>query len=145
MSNFVYTLKDLMIEHNLTQSKLAEVLEIDCSTISKYLCGNQSPDFDILIKIADYFDCTLDYLLGRTDENKRKDFHACPPFSTRFLFLLDKYKLSRYKLQQNTHIAKSTMYYWQTGKSKPTIDSLIALAKEFGCSVDFVVGRVDFE
>lgn len=37
------------------------------------------------------------------------------------------------------------MYYWQIGKSIPTMDSIIKLAKFFNCSIDFVIGRVDFD
>lgn len=145
MSNFVNTLNDLIIEKGLNQTLLAEALNIDSSTVSKYLSENQLPDLNIAIKIANYFNCSLNYLFGITDENKAKTFKNCPPFSERFLFLLKYYKVSRYKLQKNTEISKSTMYYWQIGKSTPTMDSIIKLAKFFNCSIDFVIGRVDFD
>ncbi len=145
MPNFVNTLNDLIIEKGLNQTLLAEVLNIDSSTVSKYLSENQLPDLNIAIKIANYFNCSLNYLFGITEENKAKTFKTCPPFSDRFLFLLKYNKVSRYKLQKNTEISKSTMYYWQIGKSIPTMDSIIKLAKFFNCSIDFVIGRVDFD
>ena len=141
---FTTNLNELLIENGLTQSKLAEKLNIDSSTISKYLSENQSLDIDIAIDIADFFNCSLDYLFGLSNENKSKTFVNRPPFETRFLFLLKHFKVTRYKLQKGTDISKSTMYYWQIGKSKPTMDSIIKLAKYFECSIDFVIGRTDF-
>ena len=67
------------------------------------------------------------------------------PYYRQFIKLLKNNKVSRYKLQKNTEISKSTMYYWQIGKSIPTMDSIIKLAKFFNCSIDFVIGRVDFD
>ena len=62
LSNFVYTLKELLIENGITQSELAERLNTEPSTISKYLKEKQYPDIEMAVKIADYFGCSLDFL-----------------------------------------------------------------------------------
>ncbi|MCM1305982.1 MAG: helix-turn-helix domain-containing protein [Bacteroides sp.] len=145
LSNFVYTLKELLIENDLKQSELSEKLGLGSSTISRYLLEKQTPDIEVAVKIADYFDCSVDYLLGFEDNYKDKTYHEYPPFSKQFLYLLDRFKISRYKLQKLTEISKSTMYYWQKGKNKPTMDNVIKLAKALDCSIDFVLGRIDFD
>ena len=61
-------LKQLRLENNLTQETLAEKLQIVKSTITKYEKNTREPEFEILIKIADFFGTTTDYLLGRTDK-----------------------------------------------------------------------------
>lgn len=61
-------IKELRNEHNLTQSELAEKLGCTQSAIAFYEKGDRSPDNSTLIKMADLFDCTLDYLMGRTDK-----------------------------------------------------------------------------
>jgi len=58
-------LKLLRRKSNLTQSKLAEILEISSSTIGMYEQNRRDPDTSMLSKIADYFNVSVDYLLDR--------------------------------------------------------------------------------
>lgn len=57
-------LKELRNENSLSLRQLAEELGISYSSLSKYEHGDQQPSFDTLIKIADYFNVTTDYLIG---------------------------------------------------------------------------------
>ena len=52
----------------ISQTKLAKDLYIGRSTISEYESGIKQPPISALVKIADYFDVSLDYLAGRTDK-----------------------------------------------------------------------------
>ena len=61
-------LKLLRKEKNLTQLKLALDLNMSQNTISRYETGEREAGYAELIKIADYFDVSIDYLLERTDE-----------------------------------------------------------------------------
>ena len=60
-------LKELRAKHSITQEQLAVAVGVERSSIGKYE-GNQSvmPSVDVLKAIADYFNVTTDYLLGRT-------------------------------------------------------------------------------
>lgn len=70
---FKNRLRELRISRNLTQNKLAQELGIAKSTISMYENGNREPDFETLETIADFFNCDMDYLLGKSDiHNKYK-------------------------------------------------------------------------
>ncbi|WKV09410.1 helix-turn-helix transcriptional regulator [Thermoanaerobacterium sp. CMT5567-10] len=60
--------KTLRLEKNLTQAELAKILSIGESTISFYESDKREPDYETLQKIADFFDVSVDYLLGRTDK-----------------------------------------------------------------------------
>ena len=64
-----FRLKKLRKERNVSQLKLALDLNMNQNSISRYENGEREADYDTLIKLADYFDVSLDYLLGRT-ENK---------------------------------------------------------------------------
>ncbi len=57
-------LKELRKSANLKQQELAEILNLDASSISKYETGKATPSPDILLKIANYFHVTTDYLLN---------------------------------------------------------------------------------
>lgn len=58
-------IKELRLEKNLSQAELSKLLSIDKSTIAKYETNVREPKVYILWKIADYFEVTLDYLVGR--------------------------------------------------------------------------------
>lgn len=60
-------LKKLREEKHITQVKLSTELEISQEVISHYEIGNSKPNIDNLIKLADYLNCSTDYLLGRTE------------------------------------------------------------------------------
>lgn len=59
-------LVELRKEKGLSQVALAKELGVDCSTIAKYETGDRLPDLVMLCKLADYFNVTTDYLVGRT-------------------------------------------------------------------------------
>lgn len=65
---FKIRLIQLREEANLTQKQLAEAVKIPNSTLNRYETGIRVPDYDTLIMIADFFDVTTDYLLGRTEK-----------------------------------------------------------------------------
>ena len=65
---FGKNLKELRLEKNINQSEFAKIINISPSAIGMYERNQRFPDKDILIKIADYFEASVDYLLGRTTE-----------------------------------------------------------------------------
>lgn len=67
MSMLSERLKMLREELSLTQSQLAQQLEIATSSISQYESGDRIPSDDIKIKLAKFFDVSLDFLLGLSD------------------------------------------------------------------------------
>lgn len=58
-------LKELRENKKITQAELGKALSISTSTIGMYEQGRRNPDPDMLCKIADYFNITVDDLLGR--------------------------------------------------------------------------------
>ena len=58
-------IKSLREKKNLAQFELATILKISNSTLSQYETGARTPSDDIKIAIANYFDVSVDYLLGR--------------------------------------------------------------------------------
>ena len=60
-------LKQLRIQKKISQVKLAMELNMSQNSISRYETGEREADYKTLIKIADYFDGSLAYMLYRTD------------------------------------------------------------------------------
>jgi len=60
-----------MDKNNTSTKDLADYLEVQVRNVQRYLKGEQIPPSLKLIAIADYFDVSIDYLVGRTDNPKR--------------------------------------------------------------------------
>ena len=60
-------LRFLREQRGITQLKLALDLNMNQNSISRYETGEHQADYATLIKIADYFNVSIDYLLERTD------------------------------------------------------------------------------
>ena len=63
-----FRLKELRKERKISQLKLSVDLNMNQNTISRYENMEREADYKTLVKLADYFGVSLDYLLGRTDE-----------------------------------------------------------------------------
>jgi len=61
-----FRMKELKKARKISQLKLAMELNMNQNTVSRYENMEREADYHTLILIADYFDVTLDYLLGRT-------------------------------------------------------------------------------
>ncbi len=66
--NFPQRLKELRLENGLTQKELAKSIEVGRTTISEYESGKIVPKQEGLLKIANYFDVSVDYLTGVSDD-----------------------------------------------------------------------------
>lgn len=64
-------LKKLRKERGMTQLALQMQTGIEQALISKYENGERIPPTETLIVLADFFNTNIDYLLGRTDNNKK--------------------------------------------------------------------------
>lgn len=68
---FPTALRTLMEERGETQENIAKAAGKTRQTISQYVNGISEPGYDVLVQIADHFDVSTDYLLGRTADPKR--------------------------------------------------------------------------
>ncbi len=66
--NFGLKLKTLMEESQLTQTELAKSIGFTQRAISKWVNLQSEPTETAILKVADYFSVSVDYLLGRTDD-----------------------------------------------------------------------------
>ncbi len=63
-------IRNLREDHDKTQQELAEYLHVRQTTYSKYELGKINIPIEVFIKLADYYDVTVDYLLCRTNKKK---------------------------------------------------------------------------
>lgn len=76
MANFSERIKELRRKNHMTQEALGKVLGVGQDSISTYEHGKFYPEVRNLLVLADFFEVSLDYLMGRTDD---PEVHQLPP------------------------------------------------------------------
>lgn len=72
---FFQRLEDLRIDHDLTQQNVANILGCKREVYRRYEKGIRTIPIDFLIKLADYYDVSIDYIVGRDNRiTKNKNF-----------------------------------------------------------------------
>ncbi len=118
MDTFASVFKYLRERNGITQTELGKYLNLSKSTISMYENGNRTPDYETLEIIADYFNVSLDFLTGRTNNST---------FDNIFCEKVDKYIIGDKNTFSTTpHEQNLIMKYRQLNDySKQTVEYII--------------------
>ena len=147
MSKIGLRIKQLRKDMNLSQIDLAKKLNISNTTLSQYETGQRIPSDDIKIQLANFFDCTTDYLLGLSENKKTPadftDNEVYIMFRIRLKELREENKISQQKLADTLGVKQSTVGMWENGKNKPEFDTLIKISEYFDVSVDYLLGKTN--
>jgi len=76
MFKFGYRLRELRINSGLTQSHVAEFLRITLRNYQYYEASDVSPEIDTLVDLAQFYDVSLDYLVGLSDSTDHMRNHV---------------------------------------------------------------------
>lgn len=143
MQAFRENLKELIDETGLTLRQLAKVSGVSAMQYSRYL-KNTIPTIEVVLKIAHYFDCSIDYLFD-LDNNKNNNYYKSynydiSKFLPRYLDLLKANNISHYKFSKEQSFNESIIRHWQAGRV-PRIDIIYIIANYFDSSMDYLIGR----
>ena len=67
MGSYMIRLKELRLEKGLNQKELAEIIDTTQRNVSNWENGNSEPDIQMMLKMAKFFEVSVDYLLGNTE------------------------------------------------------------------------------
>ena len=70
---FARILQDLREDRDISRKDLALALNISVSTLGMYEQGRREPNIDMLIKMANFFDVSIDFLVGRSYKNENNE------------------------------------------------------------------------
>ncbi|WP_429247450.1 helix-turn-helix domain-containing protein [Lactococcus lactis subsp. lactis] len=135
MSVFTEQLKTLRKINGITQKELAEKLKIKQNSYSDWENGKSEPNIEMLVRIADYFDVSLDYLMGGKMKNITEEFSLC------LKKIRMKRKLSQKQIAEELKISQQQYSKWEGGIITPNAETLVRLADYFDVSVDYLLGR----
>lgn len=141
LTKIVENLNYLFSEREITGKQLARELGLTEATVSRYRKGINTPSVSNLIKFADYFNCSVDYLVGNEEENTKLTFKVTPPIPERMAQLPKVFNMSAYTFCREVKISETAFYDWKSASKEPNIYSIIKIAKHFDRRVDFILGR----
>jgi repressor LexA len=131
-------LKKLRTERGLLQSDVAEFLNIKTNSYSQWETGKREPDYSSLLKLADYFQVSVDYLLGRSDDPEPEQKQKGPLLPTLAMNLRYYRLASHLSTSQAAKLADvpaGTWLSWEQGKALPSDEELARAAEVIGVSV----------
>ena len=134
---------ELIEELDCKKSNIPNLLNIDYNVFIKIKEFGIIPKPIILMRIADYFDISVEYLLGRTDNEYFEKSGTASTFLDRYQKLKTEIGMSDYAVAQKLHITTSYTTNWKKKRYMPSISNLIVLSEIFNVSVDYLLGRTD--
>ena len=141
MSNFVERVKECIKDAQINRLELSQKIGVAYSVVHRYVSGQSEPSFENFVKILYLFDSSADYLLGVEEIHTSERLYPVEDFKQRLRAVMKERKISQEKLKNDLSVSSSVIYKWVSGKSKPSTQTLIMLAKYFDCSVDYLIGR----
>ena len=143
---------NLMEKRNVNAAELSKATGIATSPISEWKKGKVKPSPDAIIRIADYFKVTTDYLLGRTDIEEpsfqpflQKDDSDYMTVVDRILYWMKSTNTSGRALAGMLGMSHGVVTAWRKGKANPNIDAIVKISDVFGPPTDILLGRIPSE
>ena len=137
--SFGESLSGLMLERNVNSKTLAGGLGVTHQSVNNWKANRTDLSLSYLIKLCNYFECSLEYLVGKTDVNTKPQKQTIGNFGQQVRKLMKSKGISSYTLRNETRFAGGFFYDWDKG-SDPKLSTLIDLANYFKCSLDELVG-----
>ena len=131
---------ELMTLKGINNSTLAAEIGVSNVTVGRWVNGNNSFKLSNCLKLVNYFNCSLDFLTGRSDITIDFVPKNCPPLYNHIRQLMQKKGISRNEINHKTTIKSSHFVDWNKGRD-PHIVSLIELADYLDVTLDELVGR----
>lgn len=149
-------LKEKLKKNNLKVKIFAQESQIPYPTVNKIINAIQlNPDFKNILKIADYFNCTIEEVLarkGNIPKSKNINKLSLNEINTNLKnFInsrLEKYSINPYELSKKCGFSSDTVrHFIRENSIKKTLGilSIVALADYFQISIDEMIGRVSLQ
>ena len=143
MELFRENLRDLIDENNISIRQIEKASGVSAIQYSRYL-RDSIPTIDVVLRIAKFFDCSIDYLFGLDNSRKLNQYktyeYDISKFLPRYMKLLEENNISHYKFSLNQPFNESILRHWQAGRI-PRLDIVYIIANNFGASMDYLIGR----
>lgn len=156
MANLSDRIKELRLSADMTQEEFGKKFGIVKSTVSLYESGKSTPNDELKKQICDYFNISVDYLLGVSDDKHRNspsddkgffffffdDKDLQEVFVSALKTALENQNMTVSEICEKTEIDVDTCNQYLTGEHAPTLEHLVKLSKALDVSIDYLLGQV---
>lgn len=136
-------IKRYLDEHGMKSYRLAEASGCNKTAVNNWLYQRQTPSTRALMRLADYMNVSLDYMLGLTDRKGLIRSGTTEKFTRRITSLRLPENISSYRIAKECGMGTSAVSKWNDMKRLPRLEVLVRLSEIFDCSVDYLVGRTN--
>lgn len=146
MFDFGSRLKELRKSKEITQKQLAIAIGASERGIQNYELNERKPTFDILINLAEYFDVTIDFLVGRSDlpdYSASEDTIPFPYLPIRLKELREAREMDIFGVAELIGETPRNYAGYEEGEVLPRLRVICTLADLFDVSLDYLIGRSD--
>jgi len=140
MATFSERLSELMLEKEIKSHELASIIGVCTNTVNDWKRDKFHITLTNALKLADFFGCSLDYLIGRSDKDMDFTPKDCPPFYSHFISVLKESGVKPYHMRRDSPIKGAYFNNWKKG-ADPLIPTLVVAADFLGVTLDYLVGR----
>lgn len=141
--SFQKRLQELIDEEGTKKSELNRKIGVDARALSNALNYGIIPKPRTIIRFANYFNISIPYLLGESDDEYFSKAIKPSIFNERFCSLCKEQDISHYKVSQDCHFDKSYISRWLNKNQLPSFELLDILCDYFDVSIDYLLGRTD--
>lgn len=136
---FPERLRQLRTKADLTQQQLADIVGTTQQNIAFWETGRQRPKQPSLVKLANYFNVSIDYLLvGKAQPKKELSV-----FPERLRQLRIEADLTQQELAKNLNVSQQIIGLWERGERKPKIEAVTNIAEYFNVSPKYLIGETN--
>ena len=141
--DFRNRLIELLQEDGGKKKDIAKKMKVDFRSLSNAYNFGIIPKPSTLMKMADYFNVSIDYLLGKSDNDTFYKSDNPVDFYTRYSLLRDERNLKDGQIATELHFDRTLCYKWKSKNHIPTLEILDLLCDYFNISLDYLLGRTD--
>lgn len=126
-----------------SNSDFAKRVGVSKNVISNITNYGIVPSVRSLIKIADYLNVSILYLLGECDDRSFEPSQSRDTFSNRLLFLQKEKNIKISDITNSGSYSRNSIHVWIKRDNIPSLDYLRQIAEFFNVSIDYLLGRTD--
>lgn len=143
--SFQKRFNSILEDSEYTRLELVKLIPLSQSTLSNALTYGIIPSTKTLVKISDFFNISINFLLGKTDVEDFDKSSSAVSFSSRFESLCTEKRVSHYKVANDCLFDKSNISRWLSKGFLPELEILELLCDYFNVSPDYLLGRTDYK
>lgn len=150
-------MRELRLENGLRQKDVAEKIGVCTASYGFYENWINKPDPETLVKLANLYNVSVDYLLGLTDDfgtrsaapmsdtysTEEQQVSVDTNFSLKLKELRQEKELTQIDIAKGINTSQRNISRWENGENEPTSSFVVKLAEYFNVTTDYLLGLED--